>query len=166
MLPGIVLAVHNFSSGAKIASARTCGENAVVAFSNARLEGAAVAGRLYLRRYDFGWQPVDMEPGAAGLPACGTRARDVGPRSDVAAVRRIMRDRMPSGQVIGPVHVVKGYALANWWGTGGGQTVLRKSGARWSVIANGGGEIGASDMARLGIPDAVISEILHERKRF
>jgi hypothetical protein len=158
MLPGIVMAVHSFITNAKITATHVNGNVAVVSFYHAKIEGADFSGRLLLRHYPFGWQAVSMAGGNIAFNAASLH--DTGATADVDAIRAKMAT-LYRREIIGPVRVVQNYAIANWWGTGGGQALFRKSGSGWSVVTAGGGALGPSDLRRYGVPSNVASEILH-----
>jgi hypothetical protein len=159
MLPAIVIAVHSFMPDAKITSAQVKGNVAVVSFSHGKIEGVDRSGKLLLRHYVFGWQAVSMAGSKEAFNAADLH--DTGESADVESIRRKMADKYHSHEIIGPVHVVRDYAIANWWGIGGGQALFRKVGSAWTVVTAGGGALGMSDLRRYGVPGDVASEILH-----
>ena len=160
MLPQIVLVVHTFLPDAKITSEQVRGNVATVSFVHAKVEGSDYSGRILLHRYPFGWQAVSMAGGHEAFRA--GELHDIGPANDVTAVRSMMANLYHGRQIIGPVHVVKNYALATWWGFGGGEALFKKTGKDWTVVTKGGGSLDAAGLRSYGVPAAVASEIIHE----
>ena len=62
-----------------------------------------------------------------------------------------VRRSMPGPLV--PYVVVSGrWALGEWYGTGGGQSLYRLHANGWRVVASGGGAMGVSEMRAYGVP--------------
>ena len=147
-----------------------------------RIEGSRFNGTLLLQRFSFGWQLIDIVPPerlpclvtARGIPRSHAEklnlplrtqskncpdARDRGAATDVVAIRKAMNSRR---QAIHRVSVVDRYALAWWYGWGGGQTVFEKRAGAWTQIGNGGGAFRAAELHRLyHVPTAIAAKLLH-----
>lgn len=82
---------------------------------------------------------------------CGSLGTDVGPQAQVDAIRRRMAEPL-----VPTVAVSGNYALADWYGAGGGEKVLRLSEGRWRVIAGGGGGHNVDELRSLGIPESAL----------
>lgn len=156
-----------------VVRANFSGRYATVLLRGARIEGSSVGAPILVERFAFGWQPLDLLNFQCGLDAhrlptamvaalmhgmpkphndlpCSGVTRDTGPARDVTAVRRLMR-----GPFVPYVVVACGYALGQWYGAGGGQSVYKKRGGRWVQIAGGGGEMDASILRKRGVPESV-----------
>lgn len=148
------------------------GAYAAVLTEGGSMEGSAVTAPILVEHFSFGWQPLDLlnfrcrleghELGAKanavlmrGMPAplddraCTEKDVDVGPRSDVAAVRALMR-----GPLIPFVDVWRDWAYGDWYGGGGGGAIFHKRHGSWGLVRSGGGAMGVWEMRRFGVPQA------------
>jgi hypothetical protein len=149
------------------------GRYATVLLRGAVMEGAAIDAPMLLKRFTFGWQPLDLLNFQCALDAqhlsaattaalmrgmpkpkndrpCKGVTRDTGQADEVSAVRELMR-----GPLVPWVIVADDYALGEWYGAGGGETVYQKRGNRWIRIAGGGGEMEAEILRKHGVPERV-----------
>ncbi|HXW77622.1 MAG TPA: hypothetical protein VEJ20_09440, partial [Candidatus Eremiobacteraceae bacterium] len=95
--------------------------------------------------------PIDDRP-------CHGFSRDSGPGDQVEAVRRLMH-----GAGLKPWVVVVGdWALAAWYGGGGGEDQFERRGSKWVRVSGGGGEFGASDLRAFGVPDSIVCQFRDE----
>lgn len=155
----------------RIVRTNVVGTYATVLIAGAMMEGAVLDAPILVERFPFGWQALQvLNDGSLtcgrigptferalmrGMPRpqirpeipCGTWSKDVGPQADVLAVRMVAR-----GPLIPAVHVSHGYALAEWYGAGGGQTIYRKANGAWTVVTGGGGVLGVNEMRSYGVP--------------
>ncbi len=155
------------------------GDYATVLVRGAILEGSSIDNAAILvKRFPFGWQNLALlnercnlpELGVApsiraallrGMPAprgsadCGSHQGDRGPTADVVAVRKIMR-----GPLTPTVRVVGDFAVGEWYGGGGGESVFERSGSTWKLILAGGGSHDISELARKGVPVGARCELL------
>ena len=148
------------------------GRFAAVLTSGGMMEGAPVTAPILLEHFSFGWQPLDLLNGTCslssyGLPRqtkvalmrempklqddgpCSGLLRDSGPASDVQNVRSLMR-----GPLIPGVAVSGNWALGEWYGAGGGQSLYHKRARRWTLVTDGGGAMGVEEMREYGVPRA------------
>ena len=126
----------------------------VVLTKGARMEGDPVTFAILVERFSFGWQAVDaldsycsfkayrlsrstedalmrgMPKPKDDRPCRPTLLKDAGPRPDVAAVRRMMR-----GPLVPYVVVSGNWAMGEWYGGGGGQSLFEKP--RWPLASRG-----------------------------
>jgi hypothetical protein len=147
------------------------GNVAVVYVKGGVMEGNAVDHAFLAGRYAPGWQPLEyldnctlidrgFSPSAAasllrGMPAfdshqtCGRpqQFRDTGSSTDVLAIRRLAR-----GPLIPYVAVAGNYAVSEWYGAGGGQTLYERQGPTWKTIKLGGGAVPVSTFRKYGVP--------------
>jgi hypothetical protein len=73
--------------------------------------------------------------------------KDSGPSSEVMAFRQRATERL-----VPSVHVAGNYAVVNWYGMGGGQTLFHRANGKWTLLQGGGGAVGKEDMQRLHVP--------------
>ncbi len=164
------------------------GDSSVVSFEHGLVEGRTVKGQLLLRRFDFGWQTIDIalpafrmadleghgiSVGNAALllgvnPGRGNPSRhfcsaDFAKSNDVTAVRKLMLSR--PDEAIGGIEIASGYAVAYWWGNGGGADVFAQQSGTWRRLAGGGGVIDAAVLEKLGAPPATAKSIVRQRLR-
>lgn len=149
------------------------GSYATVLTSGGRIEGEPVAGPILAEHFSFGWQPLvlwdsrcDLEDSALGkgfeeqlmrgMPAlrddrpCHTRfLKDAGPRSEVEAVRKLM-----PGPLVPYVVVYGSWAMGEWYGAGGGESLYREREGRWQLVESGGGAMGVDYMRKYGVPQS------------
>ena len=149
--------------------------NYAVALGDVIVESAHDRGEFLLERFPFGWQILESAPDTGGVQSCVFRAhgidttlesrlqhligidsapndrtcairglqRDTGDLKDVVTVRQVMH----RGRSIVPyVRVYRDYALAEWYGGGGGQAILRKHRSSWDLLSGGGGAACPSDL--------------------
>jgi hypothetical protein len=147
-------------------------EYATVLTSGGRIEGRLNNDPILLKRFSFGWQPLDVLNDVCvlkaqrlpsrvedhlmiGMPrlnkdrACGATRRDTGPTVEVEAVRRLMR-----GPFVPYVSVSGSWAMGEWYGGGGGESLYQKHNGRWRLVESGGGAMGVSDMRKYGVPES------------
>jgi hypothetical protein len=146
------------------------GRYAAVLTRGGQMEGSTVTWPILVEHFSFGWQALDAlnfrcrldEHGISsgdktqlmrGMPQpqddwpCIGVGKDAGPVPDVEAIRRTMRFPL-----IPYVVVVGTYAIGQWYGGGGGETLFRKGCGTWRRIAGGGGAMGISEMRQYGVP--------------
>ena len=156
---------------AVVVRVNVAGSYATVLTNGGRIEGALVASPILVEHFSFGWQPLalwesrcDLEDPALGksveeqlmrgMPAlrddrpCQTRfPKDAGPRTEVEAVRRLMR-----GPFVPSVVVYGNWAMGEWYGAGGGESLYHEREGRWQLVESGGGAMGVHYMRRYGVP--------------
>ena len=151
------------------------GRYATVLVRGARLEGAPVDAPILLERFSFGWQPLEMvnfrcrlqthaisprdqQRLMRGMPrpqtpppdrVCGEDDNDVGPPLQIEAVRRQMQ-----GPFIPTVTVAGDFALGQWYGAGGGQSLFARRAGSWNRLTGGGGALGVTEMRRYHVPQS------------
>lgn len=151
------------------------GSYAVVLTSGAMMESSPLSVAILVQHFPFGWQPLDAlafrcelhdhalgarteELLMRGMPKIGDDGdryrmclgrRDGGPRNDVEAVRRLQ-----DGPLVPAVVVSGDWAMGDWYGAGGGQTLWRKHEGRWRLAQGGGGALGVDEMRKHGVPHA------------
>jgi hypothetical protein len=154
------------------------GRYAMIWLQNGMMESSAMNDPILVERYSFGWQAldvvnfgcrptghgIDVETAHAlmrGLPArvnhrpCVEMESDIGPADQIEAVREIER-----GSGLHPwVAVSGGYALADWYGGGGGEHLYARRRGRWTLIAGGGGSMDAGILRAFGVPMAASCEL-------
>lgn len=148
------------------------GRYATVVSRGGQMESRAVTEPILVEHFSFGWQALEMINFQCRLDGHAISARDkallmrampkpeddrpckgisedAGPTADVEAVRR---------QMHGPLvpHVVANgdFALGEWYGAGGGESLFKKLGGGWHRIAGGGGAMGTADMKKYGVPSS------------
>ncbi len=146
------------------------GPYATVLTKGGRIEGEFVTGPILVKHFSFGWQPLalwesrcDVNPALGegveerllhGMPALrddrpckGGFLNDAGPRSQVEAVRKQML-----GPLVPDVVVYGSWAMGEWYGAGGGQSLYHEREGRWQLIESGGGAMGVDYMRKYGVP--------------
>jgi hypothetical protein len=155
-----------------IARINVVGKYATVLIRGGSLEGSPVNSAILVQRFSFGWQALDLinfrcrleahaisthdtEMLMRGMPEpqddrpCAGVGGDAGTQAQVEAVRMQTR-----GPLVPSVVVSGSYALGEWYGAGGGESVYRRHGKTWRLIAGGGGAMGISEMREYGVPQA------------
>jgi len=146
------------------------GRYATVLARNGMMEGSAEHVPILLQHFSFGWQPLesldfrcrldghtlsphDEDLLMRGMPKpqddrpCSDDSRhDIGSPAVIEALRRQM------GPLVPYVVIVGDYAVGEWYGAGGGQTLFRRRAGRWRAIAGGGGALGFPEMREYGVP--------------
>lgn len=145
------------------------GPYAAVLTGGGIMEGDAVRVPILVKRFAFGWQPLEylntrcrlatQVPSAAmrrtlmaGMPAlqndapCRGEPHDSGPAADVTALRRLM-----DGPLVPSVVVSGNWALGSWYGAGGGEQLYHRLNGRWRFIAGGGGAMNVEDLLAHGV---------------
>lgn len=146
------------------------GAYAMVLTRGAAVEGHSVTSPILVERFSFGWQALEivnfrcsLDVHALGahvdarlmqsMPTpqddrpCRGLYKDAGPRTDVLAVRKKMR-----GPLIPSVVVSGDWALGEWYGGGGGQSLYRKRNEAWALVTSVGGAMGIAEMLHYGVP--------------
>ncbi len=146
------------------------GPYAMVLLHGASMEGAPIAAPILLKHFSFGWQTLALVNSRCEIAAydLGSRAetllmqgmpapkddrpckgiwKDAGPQAQVDAIRLQM-----SHALIPSVVVAGDYALGEWYGAGGGQTLFHFTVGSWHRIAGGGGAMGIEGMREYGVP--------------
>ena len=162
-------AVNVFGSQAaevRVVRANVVGNFSLVQTQGGKLEGAEVTGPMLLQRFSFGWQPLGNDRCALTRVPKGDSAaleqgfsfpmtlhvcpnqnyRDVGPANDVTAVRKRMR-----GPFVPYVRISGNYALGEWYGAGGGESLYRKEKSGWTLVKSDGGAMSESDIEKYGV---------------
>jgi len=158
---------------ARVARVNVVGRYATVQLHGAVVEGAPFTSALLLRRFSFGWQPLDAAgsacaftmrridrksaellmrgmPGRFAKSSCkGDYGPDYGPLREVEAVRKIAR-----GPFIPFVAVYRDWAKSEWYGAGGGESYYRLRHGTWRPAFGGGGAYGTAELSRRGVPSA------------
>ncbi len=160
---------------------------AVLQFSHAEIEGQTATGQILVQKFAFGWQAIDLSSGSQ-LTTCSARAhylpaadfavlrpvlspstvdcptgddadqRDLGPTTDVSAVRALM---VGMAEIIPFVRVVKNYAFLEWVGNGGGENFYKKTASAWEKIGGGCGAYQSSELHQLyGVPLSIARALL------
>jgi hypothetical protein len=160
-------------SRARIAQTNVVGRYATVLTSNGMMEGSENKAPLLLEHFAFGWQPLEsldfrcrldvhglsvhdndrlmrgMPEPQDDRPCRAKNLRDLGPAAKVEAVRRTMH-----GPLVPSVVVLGTFALGEWYGAGGGQTLFEWETGRWHPLAGGGGALSSAQMRGFGVPKA------------
>jgi hypothetical protein len=148
------------------------GDAAMILTRNGELEGSAVDDPILVRHFSFGWQPIALLNDACslrvhGIPAdaqarlmrgipkpsvqprrgCDADDGDAGPAADIEAIRHQML-----GPLVPWVAVAGDFAVGQWYGAGGGQTLFHKHNGRWTFVAGGGGARNVREMRAAGVP--------------
>jgi hypothetical protein len=163
------------SRSAVVVRTNVVGRFATVLLRGAKLEGAPVDEPILLERFSFGWQPLDIvnfpcrllthaipprdtQRLMLGMPrlrtqppgrVCNEDDNDVGPAPQTEAVRRLMQ-----GPLTPTVVVAGDYALGQWYGAGGGQSLFVLRAGSWHRLTGGGGALGVSEMRRYHVPQS------------
>jgi len=171
-------AVHVLQQAGPVAVVRVniAGRFAAVQTRGGVIESTPVDEALLLERFSFGWQPLDVIEAQCtltgrnidaatrrallrGIPAphhpqwahCSEPSHDVGPPEEVDAVRHQMK------YVLVPFVIVSGrYALGQWYGFGGGETIFRFERGTWHIIAGGGGAHRPEELRALGVSESAL----------
>jgi hypothetical protein len=146
------------------------GRYAAVLTSGGRIEGDPVNEPILVEHFSFGWQALDLlnfqcrleshrlgrnaeEALMRGMPRleddrpCRGLFNDAGPAEDVGSVRRIMR-----GPLVPYVVVSGNWAMGQWYGAGGGESLYQKREGRWQLVVSVGGAMGVHDIQKYGVP--------------
>ena len=75
--------------------------------------------------------------------------KDAGPSDEIQEVRRL-----EPGPLVPYVIVSRSWAIAEWYGGGGGTSLWSKHDGRWSLVQGGGGGLGTRDMRTHGVPES------------
>ena len=136
------------------------------------MESSPVNDPILIERFSFGWQPLEVVSdtcdkrfldAVAGTEAavkllagmqlavpsekCEVFPIDRGSAVDVAAVRAQMR-----GPLIPYVLVSRDWALAQWYGAGGGDGLFHRVSGRWVRKGGGGGAMDIDILRAFGVP--------------
>jgi hypothetical protein len=134
------------------------GAYASVLTKGARMEGDPVTFAILVERFSFGWQAVD-----ALNCYCNLKAHRLDKNAEDALMRRMPKPkddrpcnetvrRMMRGPLV-PYVVVSGtWAMGEWYGGGGGDSLFEKRDGRWRLVEDGGGAMGVDYMRRYGVP--------------
>lgn len=148
------------------------GPYATVLTSGGLMESSPVHEAILVERFSFGWQALDIlnvscrlhdhalgariesmlmrgmpRPSSNNFRMC-TGLRDAGPTADVEKLRPLV-----DGPLVPYVIVSNGWAIAQWYGAGGGMSLWQKRAGRWLLVEGGGGAMGVSEMRRYGVPE-------------
>lgn len=132
------------------------------------MEGSRVVMPILFEHFTFGWQALDLiqsrselcsrELGAdvqarlmRGMPAlpsgaCNDRI-DTGAPAQIEDVRKIMR-----GPFVPYVIVAGNWAVGEWYGGGGGESLYQRRNGTWELVTSGGGAMGVEQMRHYGVP--------------
>ena len=149
------------------------GPYAAVLTSGGLMESSPVREAILVERFSFGWQALEILnascrlrdhalgkqtehrlmlgmpiPSDNGLRMCSGR-KDAGPPDDIEKVRRLV-----DGPLVPSVIVSDGWAVAEWYGAGGGMSLWSKHNGEWRLVQGGGGAMGVSEMRRYGVPES------------
>ena len=158
---------------ANVARVNIGGNYATVLLRRAVVGGAPLTDAILLRKFSFGWQPLDVVaskcaftmrrvdrkttellmrgmPKRNGQTSCkGDYGIDYGPLREVEAVRKIAR-----GPFVPFVAVYRDWAKSEWYGAGGGEHYYRLRHGTWRLAFGGGGAYSAPELRRHGVPEA------------
>lgn len=168
------------NSQVRILNPRTSGHFAVVTFQSGHIEGGLYNGQLLEEKFPFGWQVVDLattgfatgqllnhgisaasatylHEGSTGgdsrASVCPDNCKsDSGRFSDIVAIRSLML--LTPNEAIGPVVVSSTYAMAEWWGNGGGEMLFTSTHWRWKILSGGGGCWNIAELVEHRVPIA------------
>jgi len=175
-----------YNKNAIVSVQRQTSKYALIGYKNATVEGSDSPRQLLAERFPFGWQLLDISVDRIlntcqlrqrGVPAsvvasfrsfvsvsrpgkaldCSLNFADVGSAKDVAAIRLQLA---PQNLLISPVRAIRGYALASWFGSGGGESFFKKMKTGWKWIGGGGGAAAVSDLVSYGIPEPIAKDLL------
>lgn len=156
---------------AVVVRVNVAGSYATVLTKGGRIEGALVASPILVEHFSFGWQPLalwesrcDLEDPALGKsveeqlmrgmpglrddrPCKGRFLEDAGTPSEVEAVRKLM-----PGPLVPYVVVYGSWAMGEWYGAGGGESLYHEREGRWQLVESGGGAMGVDYMRKYGVP--------------
>jgi hypothetical protein len=151
------------------------GSYATVLVRGALMENSPVEQPVLVRHFSFGWQPLallsdrcDLEEFHLGtdvnaelmrnMPAMHDREagkrcigymRDSGSKHEIEAIRRLLK-----GPLVPSVTISGDYALGQWYGAGGGETIFRRDHYGWTRVTGGGGAYSAAELHARGVPMA------------
>jgi hypothetical protein len=148
------------------------GRYAAVLTAGGAMEGSAVTSPILIEQFSFGWQALELlnfrcrleahglsrqieDMLLHGMPQprddrpCGEQPRDAGPAADVEALRRVMR-----GPLVPDVIVSRDWAIGDWYGAGGGQTLFHRKAGSWHRVRDGGGAMDFGIVRAFGVPYA------------
>ncbi|HXW77183.1 MAG TPA: hypothetical protein VEJ20_07230 [Candidatus Eremiobacteraceae bacterium] len=115
------------------------------------------------------WVPVGLVALMAMMMGLALAA-DIGPRTDVAAIRSALHHSNPTAVVNqSGVHVVGNYALLGWYdpkarALGSSWIVFKRiAGERWKQTSIGGGAFQASDLVQFGVPISIAEQLCPAR---
>ena len=145
------------------------GSYAAVLMSGGMMEGAPVTAPILVQRFSFGWQTMDLLNFRCSLSlhALGSQTeerlmrgmprprddrpcrglRDAGPQRDIETIRKLMR-----GPLVPDVVVSGDWAMGDWYGAGGGESLYQRRYGRWRLVAYGGGAMGVLEMRAYKVP--------------
>jgi len=162
---------------------------ALIHFDDALIEGTRGGGQIFVKRFTFGWQPIDLTIDNKPFAVCTIRdhgvpsadfaklrsslststkeclkgadsdQRDAGSSSDVNGVRA---QAIGVAEIIPYVRVVDGYAFMEWWGWGGGENFYKKTPTGWKKFMGGGGAASVNDLMAKGVPLATAKALLKQ----
>ena len=153
-----------------VTRANVVGQWAAVLLAGGYMEGSPVTEPILVEHFSFGWQALDILNVRSRLDAhrlasstrtslmrgmpkmtndspCRGACNDSGPQRDVDAVRIQIR-----GPLVPAVIVSGDYALGQWYGGGGGETLFKKYGRVWRQLTHGGGAMGTLEMKEYHVP--------------
>ncbi len=159
-------------SPAIVRRANVVGRYAAVLTSRGMMEGSAISAPILVQHFSFGWQALDLlnfrcrleshrlgrridallmggMPGPEDDRPCRAEPKDAGPTADVEALRRLMR-----GPLVPYVVASGNWAMGEWYGGGGGESLYQKRDGHWRLVRSGGGAMGVSDIRAFGVPQA------------
>jgi hypothetical protein len=164
-------AVYGLKEPPVVQRINVAGSYAAVLISGGMMEGSQVSAPILVQHFSFGWQALEVlnfrcrleSHGLStqsetllmrGMPepkderACGDEQKDVGPPPDVSAVRRLMQ-----GQKLIPYVVVsRDWAIGEWYGSGGGQTLFQRQNGTWHLVHGVGGVMSYDYLRAHGVP--------------
>ena len=162
--------VHGSKKPLVVQRTNVAGSYAAVLIRGGLMEGSEVTAPILLQHFSFGWQALDLlnfhcrleshKLGherevllMRGMPnpdddrPCRGEHNDAGPPTDVEAVRRLMQ-----GPLVPYVVVSHNWAMGEWYGFGGGQTLYQRRGGRWHRVTGGGGTMSLAEVRAYGVP--------------
>jgi hypothetical protein len=165
-----IAAVYPAKSGVRIERMNVVGRYATVLMQGAMVESQPERVPILVERFSFGWQALesldfmcrltahDLGPRTEellmrGMPApqddrpCGFVGKDTGPELQVEALRR-----SSTGPLTPDIVVAGNYAIRDWYGAGGGQTLFQLIRGQWKVLSGGGGALGVEQLREHGVP--------------
>jgi len=159
-------------SNARIARVNAAGEYATVLLRGGIMEASELRVPILLKHFSFGWQALELVDSSCTLEhlAIGTRAKralmhgmpkpardrtcdDLRDSGDPLAIETIRKKML--GALIPYVVVRTGFAVAGWYGGGGGDVLFKRSGSHWQWAAGGGGSMGTQEMQANGVREKI-----------
>lgn len=163
-------AVYGLKQSPVVQRMNVAGSYAAVLISGGMMEGTQVSAPILVQHFSFGWQALEVLNFSCrlqshglgsqseallmrGMPepkderVCGEE-RDAGPPPDVAAVRRLMQGQ----KLIPAVIVSRDWAIGEWYGAGGGQTLFQRQNGTWQLVAGVGGVMSYGYLRAHGVP--------------